>query len=73
LLLAIMLLFLLPRTKRLRLRVGMVAAMLMLVLLAGCSGPGVKPPVHATLTITGSSTGTAGAVSHSAQVAVTIN
>jgi hypothetical protein len=75
LVLAMMLLFLLPRTKRLRLRVGMVAAMLMLVLLAGCSGPGqpVKPPVNATLTITGSSTGTAGAVSHTAQVALTIN
>jgi hypothetical protein len=75
LLLAMMLVFLLPRTKRLRLRLGMVAAMFMLVLLAGCSGPGkpVKPPVNATLTITGASTGTAGAVSHSAQVAVTIN
>lgn len=72
LLLAMMLLFLLPRIKRLRLRIGMVATMLMLVLLAGCSGP-AKPPVNATLTITGASTGTAGAVSHTAQVAVTIN
>jgi hypothetical protein len=75
LILALMLLFLLPRTKRLRFRFGMVTAMLMLVLLAGCSGSGkpVHPPVNATLTFTGTSNGSAGSVSHTAQVALTIN
>jgi hypothetical protein len=72
LILALMLLFMLPRTKRLRVRLGLVTAMLMLVVLAGCGGGG-KPPVNATLTITGTSTGTAGSVSHSATVALTIN
>jgi hypothetical protein len=72
LILALMLLFMLPRTKRLRVRLGLVTAMLMLVVLAGCGGGG-KPPVNATLTITGTSTGTAGSVGHSATVALTIN
>jgi hypothetical protein len=73
--LVMMLLFLLPRTKRLRLRLGMVAAMLMLIVLAGCSGPGkhVTPPVNATLTITGTSNGTAGTVNHAVTVALTVN
>jgi hypothetical protein len=73
--LVMMLLFLLPRTKRLRLRLGMVAAMLMLILLAGCSGPHkpVTPPVNATLTITGTSNGTAGSVNHAVTVALTVN
>jgi hypothetical protein len=75
LLLALMLLFLLPKTKRLRLQLGMAVAMLMLVILAGCSGPGkpVPPPVNATLTITGTSSGTAGSVSHKVTVALTVN
>jgi hypothetical protein len=73
LILALMLLFMLPRTKRLRVRLGLVTAMLMLVVLAGCSGSGSKPPMNATLTITGTSTGTAGSESHSATVALTIN
>ena len=75
LILVMMLLFLLPRTKRLRLRLGMAGAMLMLIVLAGCSGPGkpVTPPVNATLTITGTSNGTAGTVSHTAKVALTVN
>ena len=72
LILALMLLFMLPRTKRLRVRLGLVTAMLILVVLAGCGGGG-KPPVNATLTITGASTGTAGSVSHSATVALTID
>jgi hypothetical protein len=75
LLLALMLLLLLPKTKRLRLQLGMAAAMLMLVILAGCSGPSkpVPPPVNATLTITGTSNGTAGSVNHKVTVALTVN
>ena len=76
LILVMMLLLLLPRTKRLRLRLGMVAAMLTLIVLAGCTGPAKpapKPPVNATLTITGTSNGTAGTVSHTVTVALTVN
>jgi len=74
LLMALMLLFLLPRASRLRVRLGMIAAMVLLLTVAGCSGP--KPPVQplsGNVTITGQSTGTAGSVSHSAQVAITVN
>jgi hypothetical protein len=73
LILALMLLFMLPRAKHLRVRLGMVTAMFLLVVIAGCSGPGTRPPVNATLTITGTSNGTAGSVSHNATVALTIN
>ena len=76
LILALLLLLLLPRTQRLRLRLGMVAAMLMLVVLAGCSGPGkpiTPPPTQAVITITGTSTGSAGAVTHTATVPLTVN
>jgi hypothetical protein len=73
--LVMMLLLLLPRTKRRRLRLGMVAAMLMLIVLAsGCgSSKPVTPPVNATLTITGTSNGTAGTVNHAVTVALTVN
>ena len=75
LIVALMLLFLLPRTKRLRLRLGMVAAMLMLIVLAGCSSSGKPPvmPTPAVLTITGTSNGSAGAVTHKATVTLTID
>jgi hypothetical protein len=77
LILALLLLLLVTRTKRLRLRLGMVAAMLMLIVLAGCNGSG-KPilpptPIPAVLTITGTSNGSAGAVSHKAVVQLTVN
>lgn len=73
--LALILLFLLPTAKRLRLRVAMATAMLVFIVLAGCSGP--KPPVKPgtppgtySLTITG----TAGATVHSAApVSLTVN
>jgi hypothetical protein len=56
-LLAMLLLFLLPRTQQMRMRFGMVTAMVLLLVLAGCGGgkaPGTtKGP--ATLTITGTS------------------
>jgi hypothetical protein len=73
LILALMLLFLLPRTKRLRLRLGMVAAML--IVLAGCSGSSKPPvtPTPAVLTITGTSNGSAGVVTHKATVTLTID
>jgi hypothetical protein len=75
LILALLLLFLLPRTKRLRLRFGMVVAMLMLIVLAGCSSSGKPPitPTPAVLTITGMSNGSAGAVTHKATVTLTID
>jgi len=76
LLLAMILLFLLPTAKRLRLRLGMAAAMLALLVLAGCSGPGAptKPgttPGTYPLTVTG----TAGATVHTVTPApsVTVN
>jgi hypothetical protein len=73
--LALILLFLLPTAKRLRLRLAMATAMLVFIVLAGCSGP--KPPVKPgtppgtySLTITG----TAGATVHSAApVSLTVN
>jgi hypothetical protein len=76
LILALMLLLLIRRTQRIRLRVGMVAAMLMLVVLAGCSGglgKPITPPTQAVITITGTSNGLAGAVTHTATVALTVN
>jgi hypothetical protein len=75
LILALLLLLMLPRTKRLRLRFGMAAGMLIFIVLAGCSGSKkpVKQPVSATLTITGTSNGTAGSVTHTAAVNLTVD
>jgi hypothetical protein len=76
LILAFLLLLLLPRTKRLQVRLGMAGAMLLLVILAGCSGPGKPPvqPIPAVLTITGTTSGTPpGVVNHQAIVNLTIN
>jgi hypothetical protein len=76
LILACLLLLLLPRTKRLQVRLGMAGAMLLLVILAGCSGPGapVTQPIPAVLTITGTTSGTPpGVVNHQAIVNLTIN
>jgi hypothetical protein len=71
LLLAVILLFLLPTAQRMRTRLGMVAAMVLFIAMAGCSG-GKKPgtPKGTTnLTITG----TSGSLSDSATVALTVN
>jgi len=67
LMLALLLLFFLPRTKRLRVRLTMVTAMILLGVLAGCSGPGgpTVKPINGSVTIKGQSTGSAGTVSHS--------
>jgi hypothetical protein len=75
LLLALLLLFLVPRAKGLRVRLGLVTATVLLVVLAGCAGPGSAPqPINGNITITGKSTGTAGSVSHSSSsVAFTLN
>jgi hypothetical protein len=70
LLLASLLLFLLTRTKGLRVRVGLATAVVLLLVLAGCGGG--RPPISGTLTITGTSTGSAGSESHSATVAITV-
>ena len=70
LILAALLLFLLPKTKELRVRLGLATAVVLLIALAGCSS---SPPITGNVTITGTSSGSAGSVSHSATVAVLIN
>jgi Abnormal spindle-like microcephaly-assoc'd, ASPM-SPD-2-Hydin/Beta-propeller repeat len=52
-LIAIMLLFMIPMTRTTRARLGLAAAMLVFVVVAGCSGS--STPKSTTLTITGSS------------------
>jgi Beta-propeller repeat len=69
LILAFVLLFLLPKAKGLRVRLGMASALVLLLALAGCSS---SSPITGNLTITGTSSGTAGSESHSATVAVTV-
>ena len=76
LLLALILLFLLPTAKRLRLRLGMAAATLALLALAGCTGPGTpKKPGTTPGTYSLTVTGTAGATMHTVTPApsVTVN
>jgi hypothetical protein len=74
LILALLLLFLLPKTKGLRVRLGLATAVVLLMALAGCGGPSKPKTITGNLTITGTSSGTAGTVSHSAApVAVTLN
>jgi hypothetical protein len=75
LLLALMLLFMLPRTRPLRMRLAMFTAMIFFAVLAGCSGP-ITPHPHTqpgpyTLTVTGTLHG--GATAHSATVNLTVN
>jgi ABC-type glycerol-3-phosphate transport system substrate-binding protein len=67
-----LLLFLLPRTERLRMRLGMVMATVLLLALAGCGGGyNGTPKGSATLTITGAST--TPALSHTVQVNISVN
>jgi hypothetical protein len=70
LILALLLLFSLAKVKGRRVRLGLATVVVLLVVLAGCSS---TPPVSGNLTITGTSSGTAGSASHSTTVAVTIN
>jgi hypothetical protein len=72
LLLALILLFLLPTAQR-RLRLGMAAVTLALLVLAGCSGSGTPPkpgtpPGTYALTVTG----TSGATMHTVTPAVSV-
>jgi hypothetical protein len=71
LILAALLLFLLPKTKELRVRLGLATAVVLLIALAGCSSS--SPPIAGNVTITGTSSGSAGSVSHSATVSVLVN
>ncbi len=71
LVLALLLLFLLPKTPRLRARLGMVTAMILFIVLAGCSGPPKPHTIPGTYNLT--ITGTAGTTTHTATVALTVN
>jgi hypothetical protein len=74
LLVALMLLSLLPRTRRLRMRLAMVTAMIFFAVLAGCSGNSPHPHTEKgsyVLTVTGTLHG--GATTHSATVNLTVN
>jgi hypothetical protein len=69
---AMMLLFLLRSTQRLRIRVAMVATILCCVTLAACNGPsGPKRTAKGNYPLT--VTGTSGALSHNTTVTVTVN
>lgn len=67
----LLLLMMLPSATGGRVRFGLLAAAIFLVVLAGCSNS-AGTPFSGTLTITGTSTGTAGSVSHSTTVTVDI-
>jgi hypothetical protein len=69
--LALLLLFLLPAAKKQRMRWGMVAAMLIFVALAGCSG--AQAPHTATGNYNLTITGTSGNLNHIVMVQITIN
>jgi hypothetical protein len=72
LLLALLVLFLLPKAQRLRTRLGMATAIVLFIVLAGC-GSGNKPHTNKdtyTLTITGTSTSPA--FTHSQTVTLTV-
>jgi len=73
LVLALLLLFLLPRTEQTRMRLGMATAMVLLLALAGCTGGNKHktPKGPATLTITGTST--TPALTHTVQVNINVN
>jgi hypothetical protein len=67
-LLALLVVALLARTRRMYTRLGMLTAVILLTLLAGCSNGPTTPKGPAVLTITGSS----GSLSHSVQVNILV-
>jgi hypothetical protein len=74
LLLALFLFLSIFMTRRLRTRLGIVTAIVILITLAGCGSGGPSTPKGTTnLTITCTSNGTAGTVNHTAIVALTVN
>ena len=67
---ALILMFLLPATRRLRMRLGLVGATLILILFAGCSGtPSGTPKGNYTLTLSGTASG----VAHTTSVTLTVD
>jgi Beta-propeller repeat len=73
LVLGISMLFMIPMTQRLRLRLGMVAAMLVFVAVAGCSNNGKSHTGTGSITITGTAPGTPALGPQSASVNLTIS
>lgn len=69
LLMALVLMFILPATRRLRVRLGLVGATLMLILVAGCSGHPGTPKGNYTLTLSGTASG----VAHTTSVTLTVD
>jgi hypothetical protein len=66
----LLLLFLLPRTRQLRMRLAVATAMILFIVLAGCGGNKPQTPKGTfPLTITGKS----GAITKTATVNLTVN
>jgi hypothetical protein len=69
----ISMLFMIPMTQRFRTGVGMAAALLALVAMAGCFGNPTSHGTTGSVTITGTGTGAAAGITHSATVNLTIS
>jgi hypothetical protein len=70
LVLALLLLFLLPTARRLRVRLGMGTAMILFLVLAGCSGGQAPHTAKGNYTLT--ITGTSGTLNHAVMVPITL-
>jgi Beta-propeller repeat len=66
-------LFMIPMTQRFRTRMGMAAAMLVFIAVAGCSGSPSSHTTSGSVTITGMGTGAAAGITHSATVNLAIS
>jgi hypothetical protein len=72
LMLGISMFFMVAITKRFRTRLGLAAAMMVFVVVAGCSG-GTPTPQTGSITITGTGTGAAAGITHSYTVTLSIS